>query len=109
MMRMSTVDQGCPTNTLPTQSLRSKGVQHTTTDAVRSIRPREQTYIYLDMRSDIALMGISMSDSTIKWILVYNILVVVATCFSVYYISGWMIFMLLAYISIEYKKDKPDA
>jgi hypothetical protein len=50
-----------------------------------------------------------MSESTIKWILVYNILVVVATCLSVYYISGWMIFMILAFISIEYKKDKPDA
>jgi hypothetical protein len=50
-----------------------------------------------------------MSDTIIKWIIIKNIVVVVATCLSVYYISGWMIFLLLAFTSIEYKKDKPDA
>ena len=49
-----------------------------------------------------------MSDKVLVMIILYNLVVVVATCLSVYYISGWMVFMLLAYISIEYKKDKPN-
>lgn len=49
-----------------------------------------------------------MSDTIVKWIIVKNIVVVVATCLSVYYISGWMIFLLLAYTTIEYKKDSND-
>lgn len=47
-----------------------------------------------------------MSDSVAKWLIVKNIVVVVSTCLSVYYISGWMIFLLLAYTTITYdKKD----
>lgn len=49
-----------------------------------------------------------MSDKAVMMVLLYNMVVVVSTCLSVYYISGWMIFMLLAYVSIEYKKDKPN-
>lgn len=49
-----------------------------------------------------------MSDNIVKWIIVKNIIVVVATCLSVYYISGWMIFLLLAYTSIEYKRKEND-
>jgi len=47
-----------------------------------------------------------MSDRAVMMIILYNMVVVVATCLSVYYISGWMIFMMLAYVSIEYKKGK---
>lgn len=49
-----------------------------------------------------------MSERSLMWIMIKNIVLVISTCLSVYYISGWMIFMMLAYTSIEIspKKDK---
>lgn len=50
-----------------------------------------------------------MSDKALMWIMLKNIVLVVATCLSVYYVSGWMIFMMLAYTSVEYKRKDDDA
>lgn len=47
-----------------------------------------------------------MTDSMIRWIMLKNIVVVIATCLSVYYISGWMIVMMLAFTSIKSKSKK---
>ena len=49
-----------------------------------------------------------MSDKALMWIVLKNIVVIIATCLSVYYISGWMVFMMLGYTSIEYKRKEKD-
>jgi hypothetical protein len=48
-----------------------------------------------------------MTESMVRWIMIKNIILVIATCLSVYYISGWMIFMMMAYTTVEHK-DKQD-
>ena len=81
---------------------------NTTTVVVQYTHQKEQIYIYSDTNSGIVLMETSMSDKAIIWIMLKNIVLVVATCLSVYYISGWMIFMMLAYTSIEYNRKEND-
>lgn len=42
-----------------------------------------------------------MSDIKYAFLMMYNAVVVVATAMSVYYISGWMIFLILAVMRAE--------
>ena len=46
-----------------------------------------------------------MTESMVRWIAIKNIVIVIATCLSVYYISGWMIFMMLAYTTFKSTKE----
>jgi hypothetical protein len=42
-----------------------------------------------------------MSDIKYAFLMIYNAVVVVASAMSVYYISGWMIFLILAVMRAE--------
>jgi hypothetical protein len=42
-----------------------------------------------------------MSDIKYAFLMIYNAVVVVATAMSVYYISGWMIFLILTVMRAE--------
>lgn len=44
-----------------------------------------------------------MSD--IAWIQLKNIVLIICACASVYYISGWMIFMMMFYTIVSDNKD----
>lgn len=49
-----------------------------------------------------------MSDLKYAILMIYNAVVVVATAMSVYYISGWMIMLLIAVMRAETMPDDGD-
>lgn len=51
-------------------------------------------------------MSREISDKAIMAIQLKNIILIIATCLSVYYVSGWMIFMMMFYTTVNDKEEQ---
>ncbi len=49
-------------------------------------------------------MSEGITDKLMMWVQIKNMVVVIATCLSVYYISPWMFVVMCCYTTVSYEK-----